>query len=80
MHTYAHAHIHAYMHTHIHMHVYAHLHTDRISESPQRRLNASSNIIDAHTYPCTLYACTYIFIHIHTYVHTLQRVCRRCVR
>jgi len=51
MHTCAHAHIHAYMYTHIHMHVYAHLYTDR--KSNQQRLNASSNIIDAHTYPYT---------------------------
>jgi len=66
------------MHTHVHMHVYAHLYADR--KSQQRRLNASSNVIDAHTYPY-IYACTYIYICIYTYVHTLQseRVCRRCV-
>ena len=44
------------MHKHIHMHVYAHLYTDR--KSQQRRLNASNNIIDAHTHPYT-YACIY---------------------
>jgi len=73
-------HIHAYIHTHttsIHMHVYAHLYTDW--KSQQQCLNASSNIIDAHTYPYT-YACIYIYICIYTYVHNLQRVCSRCVR
>jgi len=42
-------------------------------------INVSSNIIDAHTHP---YACTCIYTHIYiyTYVHNLQRVCRRCVR
>jgi len=77
IHTYAHSHIHAYMHTHMHMHVYAHLYKHRISQ--QQRLNASINIIDAHTYPYT-YACAYIYICTYTYVHTLQRVCHRCVR
>ena len=74
LHTYAHAHIHAYMHTHVHTHVYAHLYID--GKSLQRRLNASSNIIDAHTYLYT-YAWAYIYICTYTYVHTLQRVCRR---
>ena len=46
IHTYTHVHIHAYMHPHIH--VYAQLYTDR--KSQQRRLIASSNIIDAHTW------------------------------
>jgi len=65
------------MHTHIQMYVHAHLYTD--GKSLQRRLNASSNIIDAHTYPHT-YACIYIYICTYTRVHTLQRVCHRCVR
>ena len=65
------------MHTHTHMHAYAHLYTDR--KSQQRRLNVSSNIIDAHTYPYT-YACTYTYICTYTYVNTLQRVCSQmCV-
>jgi len=68
IHTYTQAHIHAYMHTHIHMHVYAHLCTD--TKSQYRRLNVSSNIIDAYTYPHT-YACIYTYI----CVHNLQRVC-----
>jgi len=76
IHTYAHAHIHTYMHTHIHIHVHAYLYTDR--KSQQRRLNASNNIIDAHTHPDT-YACIHTYICIHTYVHNLQRMCRRCV-
>ena len=67
-----HAHIHAYMHTHIHTHAYAHLCTDR--KSQYRRLNVSSNIKDAYTYPHT-YACIYTYICIYTHVHNLQRVC-----
>jgi len=70
--TYTHVHIHAYMHTH----VYAHLYTDR--KCQQRCLNASSHIIDAHTYPYT-HACICIYICTYIYVHILQRVCRRCV-
>ena len=54
--------IHTYMHTHIHTHAYAHVCTDR--KSYQQRLNASSNIIDAHTHPYA-YACTHTYIHIH---------------
>ena len=49
--------IHAYMHTHIHMHVYAHPYTDR--KSQERRLNTSTNIIDAYMYPYT-FTCIYI--------------------
>jgi len=77
IHTYAHAHMHAYMHMNIHVHVHAHLYTN--IKSQQRRLNASNNIIDAHTHPYT-YACIYTCICIYTYVHTLQRMRRRCVR
>jgi len=76
---YAHAHIHAYMHTHMRIHVHAHLYTNR--KSQQQCLNASNNITDAHTLPCT-YACMYTSICIYTYVRNLQRMsrCHRCVR
>ena len=77
IHTYAHAHIHAYMHTCIQIHVYAHQYTDR--QSHQRRLNAWSNIIDAHMHLYT-YACISTCICIYTYAHNLQRMCCRCVR
>ena len=53
------------------MHVYAHLHIDR--KSLQRRLNVSSNIIDAQTYQYT-YACIYIYIHIHICAHSAASV------
>ena len=50
--THIHAHIyHAYMRTYIHIHVHEYLYTDR--KSQQRHLNASNNIIDAHTHPHT---------------------------
>jgi len=65
----------AYMHTHIHIHAYAHLYTDR--KSQQRRLNASRNIIDAHTYP---YICTsiHIYMHIHIRAHSAASVSQMC--
>jgi len=72
IHTYEHAHtIHAYMHTHMHMHVFAHLHTDR--KSQQQRLNASSNIIDAHTNTYK-YACIYTYIRTYIYAHPAASV------
>ena len=84
IHTYTYLHIHACMHTHIHTHksninhVYAHLYTDR--KSHQRRLNASSNIIDAHTDPYT-YACKYTYLYAYTHMCTHCSECvRRCVR
>ena len=63
-HIYAYTHIctctlHAYMHTHIHIRVHAHLYTGR--KSQEWSLNASNNIIDAHTHPYT-YACIYTSI------------------
>jgi len=77
IHTHAHAHIHAYMHTHIHIHVHAHLYT--YIKSQQQLLDASNNVIDAHTHQYT-YACIYTYICICTYVHNLQQMCGRCVR
>jgi len=69
IHTCGHANIHTYMHTRMHIHVYAHLYTDQ--KCQQRRLNVSSNIIDAHTYPYT-YVCIYIYICIYTNMCTLH--------
>jgi len=65
------------MHTHIHIHVHAHLYTDR--KCQQQHLDASNNIIDAHTHLYT-YACIYTCTRIYTYVHNLQQMCCRCVR
>jgi len=64
------------MRTHIHINVHAHLYTER--KSQQQHLNASNNIIDAHTHSYT-HACMYTFICISKYVHNLQWMCHRCV-
>jgi len=83
MHTYTQTYIYtcAYIyictHTRIHAHTYTYAYICTPIhrwKSQQRRLNVSSNIIDARTYLYT-YACIYICICMYTYVHTLQRVC-----
>ena len=77
IHTYIYTHIHMHIYTHICTHIYIcmHMHTyTQIKKSQYRRLNVSSNLIDAYTYPYT-YACIYTYICIYTYVHNLYRVC-----
>jgi len=83
---YIHTDTHTYIYIHMRMHIYTHtcthificmyMHTYiQIKKSQQRRLNASSNVIDAHTYPYTS-SCTYIYIYSHTHMCT---PCSECV-
>jgi len=90
MHTYTQTHIYTYTYicictyTRIHAHTYTHtctctpIHRQKISATTPQRVTQYHRRTYASIYIC-MHACIYTCICIYTYVHNLQRMCRRYV-